>query len=105
MTEAILHYQQSSEGDDPEIPSTEYEMIKEQSPPIVCTEDDPCTAVNCPFEYLHSSYHIDCVNVNEMRLLEPTPPDEMPDANPDPDVPTAATCSISTLMATQFQPQ
>ena len=90
VTEAILHYQQSSEGDDPEIPSTEYETIKEQSPAIVCTEDDPCTAVNCPFEYLHSSYHIDCVNVNEMRLLEPTPPDEMPDANPDPD---CADCS------------
>ena len=82
--EAILHYKQGSD-DQGKIPSSEYEEIKELSPSRQCTEATPCIAVNCPFENFHSSYHIDCVNVNEMRLLEPAPLHETPNANPDPD--------------------
>ena len=80
--EAILHYKQGAD-DQGEISSTDYEEIKELSPSRECTEATPCIAVNCPFENFHSSYYIDCVNVNELRLLEPAPLDEMPDANPD----------------------
>ena len=90
VVEAILHYDQGNGADEEEIPSTEYEAIKNQSPVRQCTEADPCIAVNCPFENFHSSYHIECVNVNEMRLLEPAPDDEMPDVNPDPE---CADCS------------
>ena len=82
IAEAVLHYEQ--DNDQGEIPSTEYENIKKYSPKT-CTEVSPCIVVNCPFEDFHSSYHINCVNVNEMKLLEPTPPDEMPCVDPDPD--------------------
>ena len=86
--EAILHYKQGI--DDQEILSTEYEAIMELSPSRQCTEVDPCIAVNCPFQNFHSSYYIECVNVNEMRLLEPAPLHEMPNADPDPN---CADCS------------
>ena len=85
VVEAILSYNSAQE-----IPSSEYETIKAQSPTRQCTESEPCIVVNCPFESFHPSYHTDCVNVNEMRLLEPTPSPEMPEANPDP---SCANCS------------
>ena len=81
VAEAILHYTQP--GDTP-IPSTEYESIKTRSPKPECTQSSPCRAVNCPFENFHHSYYIDCINVNELSLLLPTPHEELPDANPDP---------------------
>ena len=88
IVEAILHYKQGIH-DQGEINSTEYEEIKEYSPKT-CTNTSRCVVVNCPFEKFHSSYHTECVNVNEMRLLEPTPSDEMPCADPDSD---CADCS------------
>jgi len=84
VAEAVLHYKQPEDSDDPDVnvPSSKYEEIKENSPPIECTEANPCKAVNCPFLDFHSSYSITCVNVQDLRLLEPTPPDELPNGNP-----------------------
>ena len=84
VAEAILHYKQPGDSDDPDVnvPSTQYEDIKESSPPIECTTTNPCKAVNCPFEDFHTSYSITCVNVKDLRLLEPTPSYELPNANP-----------------------
>ena len=82
VAEAILHYKQPGDSDDPEVPSTQYQEIKDKSPPIQCTEDAQCKAVNCPFKYFIASYNITCVNVQDLRLLEPTPPDKLPRANP-----------------------
>ena len=85
VAEAILHYEQPGESDDPDVnvPSTQYETIKENSPPIECNRTNPCKAVNCPFLDFHRKYHITCVNVQDLRLLEPTPPDELPRAIPE----------------------
>ena len=82
--EAVLHYKQPGDSDDPDVnvPSTQYEEIKDNSPPIECTSTNPCRAVNCPFLDFHPSYNITCVNVKDLRLLEPTPPKELPNANP-----------------------
>ena len=84
VAEAILHYKQNGDSDDPavNVPSTKYQEIKDKSPPIQCTRNDPCRAVNCPFENFHPSYYITCINVQSLRLLEPTPPNELPNANP-----------------------
>ena len=84
VAEAILHYKQPWDSDDPDfnVPSSQYQEIKGRSPPIQCTRNDPCKAVNCPFQNFHPSYHITCVNVQSLRLLEPTPTDELPNANP-----------------------
>ncbi len=85
VAEAILHYRQSE--DEPEISSTEYETIKHRSPPIICTQESPCKAVNCPFQNFHSSYNTQCVNVQNMTLLLPTPVDEVPSSDPDSNCP------------------
>ena len=84
VAEAILHYKQPGDSDDPDInvPSLKYDDIKYRSPSKRCTPFDKCKAVNCPFRDFHPSYHIVCVNVQDLRLLEPTLPDELPDANP-----------------------
>ena len=84
VAEAILHYSQSEDLDDPDanVPSTQYQEIKDKSPPIQCTKDARCKAVNCPFKGFHPSYNITCVNVKDLRLLQPTPPDDLPNANP-----------------------
>ena len=84
MAEAILHYKQNGDSDDPDdnVPSKKYQEIKEKSPPIQCTENDPCKAVDCPFQKFHPLYYITCTNVQSLRLLELTPPDELPNANP-----------------------
>ena len=84
VAEAILHYKQPGEKDDPDVnvPSTQYQEIKDKSPPIQCTQDAKCRAVKCPFKEFHASYNITCVNVQDLRLLEPTPPNELPKAYP-----------------------
>ena len=89
VAEAILHYTQSGESDDPDVnvPSTQYEEIKDNSPPIECTQSVPCKAVNCPFKDFHPSYNITCVNVQDLRLLVKTPRDELPKANPKEECP------------------
>ena len=99
--EAILHYKQGI--DDQEILSTEYEAIMELSPSRQCTEADPCIAVNCPFQNFLSSYYIECVNVNEMRLLEPAPRHEMPNADPDPNCADCSHLLNLTLMVNHSQ--
>ena len=85
VAEAILHYKQDGESPDPnaDVPSHRYEEIKNSATLRVCTEENPCKAVNCPFKKFHSSYNITCTNVDELRLLEPTPPGELPNANPN----------------------
>ncbi|KAL9952778.1 hypothetical protein ACROYT_G040081 [Oculina patagonica] len=82
MAEAILHYHDDEDSGDSDIlvPSTEY-----RSPPRQCTEALPCKAVNCPFKDFHPSYNISCTNVDSLHLLEPTPSDELPVANPEED--------------------
>lgn len=84
VAEAILHYQRN--GDSPDsnvnVPSTRYEDIKQRSPRRHCSHYDPCKAINCPFKNFHRLYHITCVNIQELRLLEPTPHAELPNANP-----------------------
>ena len=80
VAEAILHYKEGTERGNPdhEIPSTEYESIKNNSPARNCSNDKKCKAVNCPFEKFHPSYNITCINVQNFSLLEPTPDNELP---------------------------
>ncbi|PFX15861.1 Laccase-16 [Stylophora pistillata] len=84
VAEAILHYEQDDDGWDPDdnVPSSEYEKIKKESPRRKCIKKKKCRAVNCPFKNFHDSYNISCTNVHDLRLLEPTPPEELRDANP-----------------------
>ena len=86
VAEGILQYVES-ETDTTEIPSTSYEDIKLSSPAIECSSTSPCNAVNCPFENYQTLYYTDCTNVNELELLEATPEDQMPDANPSEECP------------------
>lgn len=81
VAEAILQY--TSQGvDTPEINSTQYEDIKSSSQPPDCSQDRKCLAVNCPFQAFHSAYNTDCFNVDQLQLLEPTPANQLPQANP-----------------------
>ena len=80
VAEAILHYKEDTDSENPDddIPSTEYESIKNASPGRQCCKDNQCKAVNCPFEKFHPSYYITCINVQSFSLLEPTPDNELP---------------------------
>ena len=83
VAEAILHYKQNSDSDDPDfnVPSSDYQEIKNASTPRQCSGSIyPCIAVNCPFENFHLSYNIICFNVQSLRLLQPTPDHELPKA-------------------------
>ncbi len=84
LAEAILHY-----GPAPPPSSPQYEEIKNRSMPFDparCGEIGGCTAVNCPFESFHTSFNIcRCINAHQLRLLWPTPPDQLPSANVDPE--------------------
>ena len=84
LAEAILHYKQDGDSDDPDdnVPSTKYQDTKDSSPVRECTQQEPCKAVNCPFENFHESYNITCINVHNLTLLEPTPRRELPDPYP-----------------------
>lgn len=83
VAEAILQYtQKDSLGSPPDIESTEYENIKSNSMRPICTSSHKCKAVNCPFEKFHDSYHTECTNVHELRLLEETPSHQLPDSYP-----------------------
>lgn len=81
VAEAILQYKKPDEPA-PKIESTEYESIKDNSPPKQCTEDIKCLAVNCPFLEYHEDYNITCKNLPELKLLLPTPPEELPESIP-----------------------
>ena len=80
VAEAILHYKEDTDSENPDddIPSTEYESIKNASPGRQCCKDNQCKAVNCAFEKFHPSYYITCINVQSFSLLEPTPDNELP---------------------------
>lgn len=82
LAEAILHYRQPGDGNKPDIPSSEYEAIKNQSPVRQCNASNQCKAANCPFRYFHPSYYTDCVNVDQFRLLEETPAHLVPENQP-----------------------
>ena len=84
VAEAILHYKTDDDSNDLDdnVPSTTYQDIKDSSPVRECTQVEPCNAVNCPFENFHESYNINCINVHNLTLLEPTPPSELPDPYP-----------------------
>ena len=75
-TLAILHYSGT-----PEPTPLDYSDIQPHL--RNCSEDTPCTAVNCPFQGFHESYHVDCVNVHDLKLLYPTPDHELPSREPD----------------------
>ena len=84
VAEAILHYKQHGDSTNPDdnVPSTKYETIKNESPARQCSKYHQCIAVNCPFENFHDSYNTICINVQNLRLLEPTPHNELPNAHP-----------------------
>ena len=73
---AILHYSPAA------VPTPrEYESIEQHL--RSCSEDTPCVAVNCPFQDFHPVYNIDCINVEELKLLYPTPDYELPSLDPE----------------------
>jgi FtsP/CotA-like multicopper oxidase with cupredoxin domain len=74
--EAILHYSGSEKPTPAQfqsIPSAERQ----------CTEGSTCKMLNCPFGRFHSSYAIECISIDSLRLFTPTPESEMPDETPD----------------------
>ena len=79
VAEAILQYTKAGQAQ--QLKSTEYECIKKNSKPPNCSKHK-CRAINCPFKAFHPSYNIDCINVHQLKLLEPTPSNEMPQAYP-----------------------
>ena len=73
---AVLHYSGSS------IPvGPEYANILDI--PKNCSEAYECTAVNCPFEDYADAYHINCINVDQLKLQFPSPSDLLPSTEPD----------------------
>ncbi len=85
--EGILHYRQTPD----QLPrATDYHTIKQNSIPYnleTCANRGGCLAVNCPFLNFHPSYNTRCYNVDQLRRLEPTPSEQMPSAEVDPDCP------------------
>lgn len=74
--EAILHYSGAN------IPGPlNYGDIARQ--PKNCTKEKPCLMLNCPVGEFHPSYNIKCVSITELRLIEPTPNEDMPGKVPD----------------------
>ena len=87
VAEAILQYLPCGQTEAPDIPSYEYEAIKSASPPIICDSCMKCRAVNCPFKFFQTKYYTECINIDEMRLLLPTPSNELPQPKPDSNCP------------------
>ena len=72
----VLHYNDTS------IPvGPDYENIANITRP--CSMENPCIAVNCPFENYHPAYNITCVNANQLKLFKPVPLEELPSAEYD----------------------
>ena len=74
--EGILHYLGSTT-----LTSKEYGNILRR--PRICTRQDRCKMLNCPFGELHSSYNIECISVDTLKLVSPTQASQMPDETPD----------------------
>ena len=73
---AVLHY---SNAPDPS--GAEYDNIANNPPDCV---SQGCLAANCPFQRFHESYNIACLHpAQDFRLLNPSPADILPDAEPD----------------------
>ena len=79
IAEAILHY---TGADTPVGPN--YADANSETP--TCTPANPCRAFNCPFMDFHESYNTICTRVGDLRLLNPTPADELPTSDTDDDV-------------------
>ena len=76
MALAVLHYENA-----PTLNGVEYEYIANSPPNCVAQH---CLAVNCPFKQFHESYNIACLHpAQDFRLLNPSPSDILPDAEPD----------------------
>lgn len=61
---AILAYNSTLVGD----PTAAYDPLNRG-----CTMENKCYAVNCPFANYPHSYNITCLNVEQLRLVEPEP--------------------------------
>ncbi|WP_411024987.1 hypothetical protein, partial [Salmonella sp. s54836] len=81
--EAILHYKTT----DNTVTSDQYEAIANNAQLRNCGQTQDCKAVNCPFTNYHSTYGIQCVNVDNFKLLQNTLDEELPDAQASPDCP------------------
>lgn len=76
VVQAVLHYSNA-----PEPVGPNYASIT--SAPPTCTQSSPCRAFNCPFMDYHPSYNINCTRLGDLRLLYPTPTEELPASTPD----------------------
>ena len=82
--EAILHYNTPGSS----LPtSADYVRIKENSRPInsTCTSSNRCRMMNCPWN-IHSAYNLQCIYVDSLRLLLPSPDYILPKATPDEEI-------------------
>lgn len=73
IAEALLQYGTANQN--PTSPS--YQNIVNNIKPRECSSVSPCKALNCPFE-THSNTNITCIQVTDLRLLLPTPTEELP---------------------------
>lgn len=73
---AFLHY--GSMDDNPV--STEYKSIIESTIPRNCSDSSICKALNCPFVSIPNTF-INCIPVTDLKLLFPTPDDDIPTNN------------------------
>ena len=70
---AFLHY--GSKDDSPKSP--EYEGIIDGTVPRNCSDSSICKALNCPFELILSTF-MQCLPVTDLKLLFPTPEEDIP---------------------------
>ena len=72
--EAILNYNSAT------TPSTQYAGIAERSQTVSerCTATNKCIALNCPFKNFPRSFNIDCIHINDLKLLTGYPNEDMP---------------------------
>ena len=77
--EAVLHYTGAVTPVGPN-----YADVNSETP--TCTPASPCRVFNCPFMDFHTSYNIICIRVGDLRLLNPTPAEELPTSDSDDDV-------------------
>ena len=82
--EAVLHYNTPGSS----LPtSADYVRIKENSRPInsTCTSSNRCRMMNCPWN-IHPAYNLQCIYVDSLRLLLPSPDYILPKATPDEEI-------------------
>ena len=79
IAEAVLQY----DGAVPLVGPSYADVISETP---TCTPASPCRVFNCPFMDFHPSYNTTCTRVGDLRLLNPTPAEELPTSDSDDDV-------------------